>query len=97
MMGRRQRHHGNDEWGIARYAQELVKQILTPEGLMLLASMYTCVRVLTAGPEWAAWPAIIWNAMMVFNRTGRWIVPDFIQKWFAAKVQNGGSAAAVKP
>lgn len=74
-----------DDWSIPRHLRELVKQVLTPEGVMLVASMYTCVRVLTQGPEWAAWPVIIWNAMMIFNRTGRWIIPDFLQKWFAAK------------
>lgn len=78
-----------DEWGFFRHIKELFNQVLTVEGAMLVASMYTCVRVLTAGPEWAAWPAIVWNGAMIANRTGRWVLPSFVEKFLAAKYGNG--------
>jgi hypothetical protein len=79
-----------DEWGFFRHIKELANQILTVSGMMLAASTVTTIRVLIAGPEFAVWPAIIWQAMQVFNFTGRWIIPQFMQQWFAAK--NGVSS-----
>lgn len=75
----------NDEWGFWKHTKELLTQLTTVSGLMLAASTVTTIRVLVSGPEFAVWPAIIWQAMQTFNHTGRWIIPQFIQQWFAAK------------
>jgi len=74
-----------DEWGFFRHIRELFNQLLTVSGMMLVTSLYAAVTVLLHGPEFAVWPAIIFCSMMVFNHTGRWIIPQFIQQWFSAK------------
>lgn len=78
-----------DDWSLWRHIIELVKQIITPEGLMLAASLHTAMRVLTQGPEWAAWPAIVWNIIMIANRTGRWLIPPGLEKFLAARYSTG--------
>lgn len=77
--------NGRDDWGFFRHIRELVNQVLTVSGMMLVTSVVAAVRVLLYGPEFSVYPAIIFCSMMTFNHTGRWIIPQFMQQWFAAK------------
>lgn len=86
-----------ESWGFWRHVRETLEQLVSVGGLMLVASTYVTVRVLTLGPEWAVWPAILWQAGTVFNHTGRWIIPPIAEKFLAAKYNSGASAASAPP